>query len=464
MNELRWFLESDTPARRYAVELLSDATGLRARIVDRPPTDGTPYIHHGRGEALGPRALLIPHHPDAAPILSPQVSDGDPPWRLNGDIVDGTLAFVTDAVHDGVGVAALDAHGRLRAEASHLAARGAVTDPVVNRYVAILERALPRLGTYEPRPRWPNGARAAIGISHDVDRPEKYAILRALREGRLPPAPRLPWFAARAARDFAHRVRDSHPDDFWLFNEVVAAEAAHGFRSTFLFSVVPAYAAYGSTNDVLYDAAWPHLTHEMRRLRGQGIELGLHASYNAWRRPSRFAAERSRLEELSGGPIRGLRHHFWQVGGDVPGTLRAHESAGFEYDSSLAFNDAVGLRRAIALPYRPWDAMEQRALRTWQLPVIALDSAACTRADSPTDAIDAVWAGIQRVIDVGGLAVLDWHVRCSYPGNERYRLWGETYLGILERLGAASGVWVAGLGQITDWAATRSRAIVEAGA
>lgn len=459
MIQLLWFLESDSPIRRYGAELLSEAVGLKATFLDRAPTDATSYVHHGPGGHPGPHALWIPHDPNGAPPMAPQIIDEGPPWRLDGDILEGTLAFVTDAIHDGTSSDAFDRHGRLRAAASHLATRGGVTDPVVNRYVALLERALARLGAYEPRPRWPNGARAAIGISHDVDRPDKYAILRAVSGGRVPPPGRLPWFAARAARDFAHRLRDPDPNDFWLFAEVVGAEAAHNVRSTFLFSAVPAYASYGSTNDVLYDAAWPHFRREMRRLRGEDIELGLHASYNAWRDPSRFVTERMRLEDLSGGPIRGLRHHFWQVGPDLPRTLRAHEAAGFDYDSSIAFNDAVGLRRGIALPYRPWDATEQRALRTWQLPVIALDSAACAGAASAADAIDGVWAGLERVIDGGGLAVLDWHVRCSHPGNERYRLWGETYVGILERLSSASGVWVAGLGEIADWSAARSRAI-----
>ncbi len=447
--------------RRYAVELLTESVGLKATFLDRPPTDPTPYIHHGRGSSHGPHALLIPHDPARPPPLSPRFIDGSPPWRLTGDIIDGTLAFVTDAINDGAGGDAVDGHGRLRAAGSYLAANSGVTDAVVNRYVGLLEQALPRLGAHEPRPRWPNGARAAIGISHDVDRPDKYAILRAVRAGRLPQPARLPWYAARAARDLAHRVRDPRPNDFWLFREVVEAEDARGFRSTFLFSVVPAYASYGSINDVLYDAGWPHLRHEMRRLRGEGIELALHASYNAWRDPSRFGAERTRLEELSGGPVHGLRHHFWQVGPDLQRTLRAHEAAGFAYDSSIAFNDAVGLRRAIALPYHPWDATEGRALRTWQLPVIALDSAACAGATSAAEAIDGVWSGIERVIDGGGLAVLDWHVRCSYPGNDRYRLWGETYLGILERLASTSGVWVAGLGEIAGWAETRSRSIAE---
>lgn len=458
MNELRWFLPDDSPVLRYAARFLTQAVGLIPVILDQPPSDRTPYIHHGDLLPPGRHGLLVPAQVDGPPPLSVEVVR-DRPQRLSGDILYGTVAFLTDAVHAHTGRADLDRHGRLRASASHLAGRGSVSDPVVNRYATSLTEALPLMGEYTALARWPDGARAAIGLSHDVDRPEKYAILRAVRRMQLPPPDRLPWFAARAARDFAHRLRDRHPDDFWLFDEVVAAEASHSFESTFLFSVVPSYASYGSTHDVLYDAAWPHLRRQMRSLREQGVEIGLHASYHAYRDPARFALERQRLEDLSDGPVRGLRHHFWQVGPDVAATLRAHEAADFDYDSSLAFNDAVGLRRAVALPYRPWDSTTQRPLDTWQLPVLALDSAACATAADAGEAIDAVWSGIEQVIASHGAAVLDWHVRCSYPANDRYRLWAETYIGVLDRLASTQDVWVTGLGRITDWAASRSRAL-----
>jgi hypothetical protein len=458
MHELRWFLADDSPVLRYAVGFLTEAVGLVPVMLDRPPSDETPYVHHGDGLPPGRHGLLVPVQRDGVPPLSIDVVPDGPP-RLSGDILYGAVAFLTDAVHAHTGRSDVDRHGRLRAATSHMAERGSVSDPVVNRYAARLAEALPLMGDYTPSPRWPDGARAAIGLSHDVDRPEKYAILRAIRRMQLPPPDRLPWFAARAARDFAHRLRDPHPDDFWLFDQVVAAEASHGFESTFMFSVVPSYASYGSTNDVLYDAAWPHLRRQMSSLRDQGVELGLHASYHAHRDPARFWLERQRLEELSAGSVRGLRHHFWQVGPDVSATLRAHEAAGFHYDSSLAFNDAVGLRRAVALPYRPWDATAQRPLSTWQLPVLALDSAACATARDAGEAIEAVWSGIEQVIASHGVAVLDWHVRCSYPANDRYRLWAETYVGVLERLATRKDVWVTGLGKITDWAASRAKTL-----
>lgn len=456
MNELGWFLEEPTPLRRYAVELLTEAVGLRVRLLERPPDDGIPYVHHGSTRDVRAAALVIPAANGAPPAVEVDLGRDGPLWALSADIVDGTAALATDAVHADVESSGLDRHGRLRSEASYLASRGAAGAPVVNRYAAALEKALPLLGAFSPRPRWPDGRRAAIGLSHDVDRPDKYAILRAAGSLQLPPPRRLPWFLARTTRDLAHRLRDRRPNDFWLFDEVVAAEAAHGLRSTFLFSVMPAYGSYGSTNDVLYDAAWPHLRQAMRTLHDADIELGLHASYNAYRDPARFVAEKTRLEELSNGGIRGLRHHFWQVGPDLPATLRAHESAGFAYDSSIAFNDVAGLRRGIALPYRPWDAAQERPLTTWQLPVIALDSAVCATMRSPAEGIDTVWSALEGVIEAGGLAVLDWHVRCSVPANDRYRAWGEVYLGVLERLAARTDVWTAGLGEIADWAQHRS--------
>jgi hypothetical protein len=455
MTEVAWFLEEPTPVRRHAAELLSDAAGVGAHFVDRPPEGGWVYVHHGTTPASGP-AIHVPAHVQEVPPATVAMAPSASGIAISADIVEATGTLVTDAVHADVPPAALDRHGRLRAAASAQGARGLLTTPLVNRYAAVLGEALDEVGGIARLPRWPGGARAAIGLSHDVDRPDKYAILRAAGSLQLPGPGRLPWFAARTIRDLAHRLVDRSPNDFWLFDDVVAAETELGLRSTFLFSVMPAYGPYGSTNDVLYDAAWPHLRRAMRRLRERGIEIALHASYNAHRHPARFVAERGRLVELSEGPVTGLRHHFWQMGSDVEATLRAHEAAGFAYDSSIAFNDAIGLRRGIALPYRPWDAIAGRALETWQLPVIALDSAACAGSSTAEAAVDALWRGIEGVIAEGGLGVLDWHVRCSYPSNARYRLWAEAYIEVCRRLATRGDVWTTGLGEIAGWWASRA--------
>ncbi|MGH2446775.1 MAG: hypothetical protein ACRDGD_12180 [Candidatus Limnocylindria bacterium] len=459
MRRLDWFLERPTAVRRYAADLLTESIGLRATFLDAPPTEPAVYVHHGSG-AAGPEAIVVPEREPSDVPADVATHRHDGRRVLDADVISATIALVTDAVNRSPAPGDLDRHGRLRAAASHLGRRGLVAAPIVNRYAIALRLALADGGRFRMADPWPDGRRAAIVLSHDVDRPDKYAVLRAAGSLRLPPPQRLPWFLARTARDLAHRLRDRAPDDFWLFEPLAASEEERGMVSTFLFAVVPAFAPYGSTNDVLYDASWPHLRRAMRALHDSGIEIALHASYNAHADASRFVTERARLQELSGTEIRGLRHHFWQVGPDVAATLRAHEAAGFAYDSSLAYNDDVGLRRGIALPYHPWDEGQQRPLRTLQVPTICLDSAACAGMTSVDAAVGMVWERLVGVIEAGGVAALDWHVRCAVPANERYRSWGQVYQELLERLAQRSDVWVTGLGDVAAWS-ERRRALID---
>ncbi|HET7603503.1 MAG TPA: hypothetical protein VFK36_10840 [Gemmatimonadales bacterium] len=453
MRELLWVLEAPTPLRCYAAELLTEWIGLRARILPAVPDGQTPCVLHGLDWSGSAPRLRIPNRPDSVPATAVTWQWAGRAGELSADIVNGTAALLTDEPNRALPDDAYDRHGRLWGCRSTAGLDG-VADPLINRYAAALRAALPALGAYEAEPTWPVGYTACVALSHDVDRPDKYAGWRALRRGRLP-APRLvPWFAARAGYELVQRGRDTRPEEFWLFDDILQFEAEAGVRSTFLFAVMPAYGAYGSRHDVLYDAAWPDVSGAARGIVQAGWEVGLHASYNAYQRASRFAEEKQRLESLAGVPARGLRHHFWHVGPDVAATLRAHEDAGFQYDSSLAFNDVVGLRRGIALPYRPWDSARQRPLKTWQLPVLALDSAACG-GRSVEEAVEHVWRALEGILAVGGLAALDWHVRCSLPLTRRYAAWGTIYQSLVERLAARSDVWVTNLGAVAEWAQRR---------
>jgi hypothetical protein len=79
----------------------------------------------------------------------------------------------------------------------------------------------------------------------------------------------------------------------------------------------------------------------------------LHASYNAYAAAEWFVYEKEKLEEVAQAKIKGLRPHYWHIGRDQHKTLRFHEATGFGYDSSIAFNDHIGFRMDIALPYYP---------------------------------------------------------------------------------------------------------------
>jgi len=191
-------------------------------------------------------------------------------------------------------------------------------------------------------------------------------------------------------------------------------------------------------------------------LLDDGFEIGLHASYRAHEDPARVVAEGARLADVAGRAVPGLRHHYWQLGPDESATLRAHEAAGFTYDSSLAFNDHVGFRRGVALPFRPFDAVLGRPLRTIQIPTFCMDG---NLFPAPGD-IDEAVATVDRLIDgivaTGGLGAIDWHIQTSYPRNPTFAAWGTAYQEILKRLAARPDVWVTGLEAIASWVARRS--------
>jgi hypothetical protein len=166
--------------------------------------------------------------------------------------------------------------------------------------------------------------------------------------------------------------------------------------------------------DAFYDIESPRFQRLFGELRDEGCEIGLHASYRACEHPERFAAEKDRLERASGGEVVGNRHHYWRLHPDKPNdSLRAHERAGFEYDSSLEFEFYPGFRRGTCHPFRPFHPEERRVLDLIELPPSWMDDHYDSRlvrnevSDPNADARELLGA-IQRT---GGIALVDYHVR-----------------------------------------------------
>ena len=105
---------------------------------------------------------------------------------------------------------------------------------------------------------WPNGKRCAIGLSHDVDNPYKYSILRypPLFSNTLAPKQNL-LLALRKINALRKRVLDDDPEGFWLFKEVMDTEEKFGFKSTFFFSAVNRFHKWASPYDVAYEIDSP---------------------------------------------------------------------------------------------------------------------------------------------------------------------------------------------------------------
>ncbi len=434
-----YFIEQPSALKRYALEFLLRTCGYTPREV-ASPLDA--ILYYGNAPVSG-RMVVIPYQ-DPASVSFGAIADT--PGLLPVDVVGATAALLTDTVNRGR--TDVDVHDRLRFASSQQAETSQGYLPLVSHYVSHIKRLLtPLVGPGIPL--WPEGKKAVVGLSHDVDRLDKWSEVRgSIRTGR---------HRVDAARSVLRNAIRSNRDGE-LFRDVVDYERSLGFKSTFMFATTSRYDRDSSPYDVAYSIGSPIVRGVMGYMQERGFEVGLHASYNAYRSADSFAEEKSRLEKVAGSQVNGLRHHFWHIGRDVDHTFSCHEKSGFLYDSSVAWNEQLGYRRSTASPYFPWHSTDQREIRVWQIPVFAMDgnlfyepgmSVAC--------AVDRLLSAVKQLSDCGGVGVVDWHSDTSHPATPGYELWGRCYWEFLRRLSEMSELWITNLGEIAVWVQDRDR-------
>ena len=155
-------------------------------------------------------------------------------------------------------------------------------------------------------------------------------------------------------------------DPYWSFDRILEDERRSGASSTFFLLADHAHEFDGAAAES-YERLRPRLVETLLEAKA---EVGLHGSYSAAADARRIADEKERLERLSG-PVQGQRYHYLRI--DPHRNLGSLEAAGFAYDSSLGFGDAVGFRAGIAHPFRPWDFEREAPHDLIEVPLAAMD-------------------------------------------------------------------------------------------
>jgi hypothetical protein len=130
------------------------------------------------------------------------------------------------------------------------------------------------------------------------------------------------------------------------------------------------------------------------------------------------------------------------------------------YDSSIAFNDAPGYRRSIALPYLLFDKKLNQAINIMEIPTFMMDSNFMLNPEfGQEEAFDQAKHYIDQFHAIGGVGAIDWHVRTSSTNSSRFRKWGEVYLQILEYLSKQEGIWVTNFETFQRWMIKRNETL-----
>jgi hypothetical protein len=232
--------------------------------------------------------------------------------------------------------------------------------------------------------------------------------------------------------------------DFWRpFDDYASVEDPR--RSTFFlvpFKGRPGQSPSGltdATRAVAYQAS--DIAGDVSAAAARGSEIGVHG-IDAWRDASAGRVEMRAVASITGRQKTGVRMHWLYFSAQTPRLL---EEAGFDYDSTWGYNDAVGFRagtsQVFAFPGAP--TLLELPLSIMDTALFAWDRWAMTRTDAWRHC-DAVLAHAARA---GGTVVINWHCRSLAPE----RLWRSFYDELLSRLSGDGRVWFATAGDAAEW-------------
>jgi len=323
-----------------------------------------------------------------------------------------------------------DKYGRLPLSASVFAANPELRldEPAVDRYVELLRGLLgPRLAELDleplPAPGWmwaatrgrgsgPARPRFAVALTHDLDN-----LWRWTRRGFAATGYR----AARALKnrdggalrrelgdgaDWFVRHLPRRTDPFWTFPQILRGEDDRGVSSTFFVIARHTHKQDGNQPET-YRKRIPEA---IRLVRAAGREVGLHGNDEDRLGPAPLTRDRDDLRVRAGDAVTGIRYHYLRA--LYHETLPHLETAGFAYDTSLAFAEHEGFRCGCSFPFSPYSLAEERPLDLVELPLGVMDGTlqeAHYRALAAPDAERAAATVLARALRSGGAVSLLWH-------------------------------------------------------
>jgi hypothetical protein len=476
-NKIIIFLDCPEEYKKYAVyalEVIFDILGIAFHVADSPRQKNIDIYYGSDDSAYKRFPLLIPYdygNEKSAPQLkyireTPVLFFCSPSDSSHNNSASTFLFDIISSVYyllSGMGEKGClrDVYDRPRDQETFSGRMGILGKPLVNMYCALLKKSLLRIGKKEGDflPLWPENKRYAVALSHDVDLPEKYiSSWRLLRRWIGDMRFKTLLTAGTLLKNMLLKPVRLSPDPYWNFEKWIQLEKRGGFFSTFFFASANIFSPDSSVFDPIYTIEGKKYSEIMHQLTDKGWSIGLHASYDCWKRWQNFEIQKQELEKISQQKIIGVRNHYYRLNPEAPEqTLEYQRKAGFIYDSSLSFNDAIGFRRGIALPFNPFVSKSHKTIDILEIAATLGDEALFLNKPEPDEALDTALHHLQEVKKYNGLAVLNWH--CRSLDQHDYPYWGKIYTEILDYLLAENEAWVTSLDNIALWWKERRKRI-----
>jgi len=336
--------------------------------------------------------------------------------------------------------------------------RGVLGVPLVESHIEFLFNKLVRNRPELKKtaiPRWPNGKKYAIALTHDTDATNIGAPKEILTNS-LKFVIKRNWVYLKMVQDGLKFYKKPNTNPYFSFRKWGELESKLGMKSCFYLHTKPV-GVKRHLNDCKSDSICENFDWGvLKQLSDDGWEFGAHPSIHSKNSVSELQQIKSVIEQRLGVSISGLRHHYWSLDWFMPYlTFRNHVESGYEYDTSVAWKDCVGFRAGTCLPFQPFDPIENTTIDLYELPTCLMDGHVMSRRGSIEDKIILGKKVINEVKNWGGVAVLDWHTE-TLCNNYVYKNYINVLEGILNDCLKDSNLWIATPGEIVEWWRTRS--------
>lgn len=224
------------------------------------------------------------------------------------------------------------------------------------------------------------------------------------------------------------------------FSEIMDLEEKYGAQSSFYFLATDA-----DIKRIRYDIE--EFREDLGRIVDRGWEVGLHGGYYAYNDLEAISREKERIEKVAGRTVTGYRNHYLRF--RVPDSWIDLAKAGFRYDTTLGYNDAIGFRNGMCHPFRPVDRHNAGVmLDILEIPLAIMDVTLFSSMKTYDEALAASKRMVDVVESLHGVITLNWHSNnFNCPFREP---WERMYEDLLKYC-ADKNAWMTTGDHIREW-------------
>lgn len=258
-----------------------------------------------------------------------------------------------------------DTHQRFPHQAAYAYQQNFLHRPVVNEYVALLQKLLLQLGyqgSFKKRS-------FELIPTHDVDHIRYWKSEKQMKRqlGGDILKRYNPLLAMKTYREYQNVARGKMKDPYDTFDFLMSKSEEVGLKSRFYFI------AGGKTeHEGNYDIHSPEAKSLIQKIKERGHIIGIHPSYDSYLDLEMLKAEKQTLEEVAGQEITEGRQHYLRF--SVPETWQNWEDAGLKVDSSMNYAGYEGYRCGTASAFPVFNVKTRRQLKLLERPMVLMDT------------------------------------------------------------------------------------------